>query len=755
MADAQTSAFLKNLRASGLLSTDQLAEIEQWPSAAEGDEQALARELVDRELLTGFQAKQLLAGRTQGFLIGPYTILDHIGAGGMGRVYKAVHRQLRRTVALKVLPRSRRMDRRARARFMREARASAQLEHPNIVTTYDVGQEGEITYLALQYIEGQSLYQVIRQQGRLAPSLAADITYQVALALQHAHERGVVHRDIKPSNILVTDRGMAKVLDMGLARLTRPEGDADGTGTLTSEGVVMGTLDYMAPEQASDTRTADVRSDIYSLGCTLYHMLTGRVPFPGGGPTEKLCRHALEAPEDPTKIVPDLPPELARVVARMITKLVDDRYQTPAEVASALLPWVGPDSAAPASGAIAASVSPTVTAEMGSTFETQVTGRGAGVDKETPPPGVYTLGPWWQRVPAWAWGTGAGVGVMLVLGVLFWPRATPHVPERPKAEKVPAPSSGTATAKQTRPAAIAPAQPEHNAHPAQSRPAKPPPPRRPGHAWSGMTGAEAKAVQAEGARLAGVLVTTPNSIGMKLVYIPPGWFMMGSGRSPEETERLCNIRCDHKILMREHPQHRVAITKGFYIGAHEVTQGQYEKVMGTNPSNFKKGPDYPVEKVNWGDAQGFCEKLSGMEDRTYRLPTEGEWEYACRAGTTTLFAFGDSLSVDEANCRGRKSTTLVGRFQPNAWGLHDMHGNVQEWCQDWHTGDYYVRSPESDPPGPPDPEGHGMRVTRGGWWSIHPFSCRSACRSRQSPSIRADTYGFRVVCVPNSPEKRD
>ena len=234
-----------------------------------------------------------------------------------------------------------------------------------------------------------------------------------------------------------------------------------------------------------------------------------------------------------------------------------------------------------------------------------------------------------------------------------------------------------------------------------------------------------------------------NSIGMKLVYIPAGEFMMGSPSSESQREN------------NEGPQHSVRISRGFYMGIYEVTQAQYKAVMSNNPSNFK-GNNLPVEQVSWNDVTEFCRKLSQKENKTYRLPTEAQWEYACRAGTSTPFYFGETISTDQANYDGnyiygngrkgtyRQKTTTVGSFGPNAFGLYDMHGNIWEWCQDWYDKNYYNNSSGVDPEGP---NTGSARVLRGGSWSYSPGDCRSAIRGRSTPVNRYVNNGFRVVVL--------
>jgi len=259
--------------------------------------------------------------------VGKYEVVAHIATGGMGAVYKAIDSVLKREVALKVLPPDMASKPNALERFRREARNAARLRHENIVTIYEFDQSGTTFYLAMEFIEGIDLQEYIERKGRLDPEEARIITIQAARALEHAHAQGVVHRDIKPSNFLVTRKGdklVVKMSDFGLARET-----SDEEARVTREGHTVGTVDYMSPEQARDCGSADIRSDIYSLGCSLFHMLTGRPPFPEGSIPERLFKHAQAEPPDLRQLNPRVSEAFCAVVRRMLLKEADDRYQTP------------------------------------------------------------------------------------------------------------------------------------------------------------------------------------------------------------------------------------------------------------------------------------------------------------------------------------------------------------------------------------------------------------------------------------------
>jgi WD40 repeat protein len=269
----------------------------------------------------------------------------------MGAVYKAQHRLMERVVALKVMTRAVVASEASVDRFRREFKASARLSHPNIVTAFDAEQAGDVQLLVMEYVEGTDLARWLAERGPLPAAEACGYVRQAALGLQHAHEHDMIHRDIKPHNLMRTPDGTVKVLDFGLARLAAEAGAASG---VTGQGTLLGTVDYLAPEQADDARQADIRSDIYSLGCTLYHLLTGQPPFPKGTVVQKVMAHTQREPQSIQELRPDLPAGLDAVVRRMMAKSPGDRYQTPAEVWAELAPFAGqtvvlnPASATPA-----------------------------------------------------------------------------------------------------------------------------------------------------------------------------------------------------------------------------------------------------------------------------------------------------------------------------------------------------------------------------------------------------------------------
>jgi len=301
---------------------------------------ATAAKLVQDGLLTSFHARHMLTGKYKGFLLGQYKVLDQIGAGGMGVIFLAEHISMKRQVAIKVLPADKAADTESRERFYREARIVAALDHPNVVRAFDIEQNGETHFIVLEYIDGESLEHMLRRRGPLPFRDAADYTAQSARGLQHAHERGLVHRDIKPGNLLLDKSGTMKVLDMGLARFF--EENSNLTTELCS-GSVIGTADYMAPEQAVNSHEVDIRADIYSLGVTLYALLTGQPPYGHLTVPQKLLAHHMREPTPIQEVRPDVPDELADIVMKMMAKKPENRFQIPGEVDTALTDWIEHD----------------------------------------------------------------------------------------------------------------------------------------------------------------------------------------------------------------------------------------------------------------------------------------------------------------------------------------------------------------------------------------------------------------------------
>jgi formylglycine-generating enzyme required for sulfatase activity/serine/threonine protein kinase len=798
------------------------------------DPRILAKVLLQRGWLTPYQVNQLFRGQGDRLVLGQYVLLERIGEGGMGEVFKARHLGLDRIDALKVIRKDKLSNAENIRRFQREARAAARLSHPNIVAVYAIDQVGDTHYLAMEYVEGMNLSRFVKTHGPLPVPQACDFISQAAQGLQQAFQRGLIHRDIKPGNLLVSSTHVIKILDLGLVRLEQLLDDHASPATLTEEGSLMGTPDYIAPEQARDPHAVDTRADIYSLGCTFYHLLTGQPPFPGGTLAQKLIRHQSSSPLGVETLRPDVPPALAAVVRKMLEKDPAQRYQTPLEVAEALGPFR--HATVPAGTPRAAAVIPSALPQG----PLPLAGFGDGMNSAATNPDPQTPE---SRFPS------ATV------------RDVP--PSRP-----PAPLSPPAT-----PLEIASAQtlPPGEGVPPASRSGRTLPLPHSEALWQGTPQPFQMPPDGMGAKrpfpvplpvLVGSLVTvvaaivllivfwpsgqTPasngtdpnkdkvavdpnkdkvvvdpnkdkgggkkepelakeikNSIKMKLVLIPAGKFIMGSPEEEVEDPKAEEPRHNPN----ESPQHPVTITKPFYLSACEVTVGQFKafveaekylteaerdptlvwrwveydenekdengkrKFVGKfrkdetcnwlNPrfDKIKQTDDHPVVCVSWNDAWEFCQWLSRKEGKTYRLPTEAEWEYACRAGTTTPFAFGKSLSSYQANFDGSghlgpygdaeegpylMGTKRVGSYKANAFGLYDMHGNACEWCHDWYQMNYYAVSP------PKDPQGHEKgkyRVVRGGYWPHFGGHCRSAWRWWYAPQESNNALSFRVVCV--------
>ena len=337
VAPTSTAELLELVHKSGLIPAERLVLLptaESLPAAPP----AAAAVLLEKGFITRFQAKQLLQGRHKGFRLGAYAIQDQLGRGGMGAVYLAEHLELHRKVALKVLLFGKGDDHKlATERFMREARSAAALDHPNIVRIFDVARHDQVPYLVMEYVEGETLQQVIDRDGAIPYPTAVDYIAQAAAGLQHAHEKGFVHRDIKPGNLIRDKTGTVKILDMGLARsFANPK---DKLTEQLDSGAVVGTADYIAPEQALNQPTVDIRADVYSLGASFFALISGKPPFEGNT-AQKLLQHQLKSAPQLAAIDTTLPRGLSAVVAKMLAKKAADRFQTPAEVIAALTPWL-------------------------------------------------------------------------------------------------------------------------------------------------------------------------------------------------------------------------------------------------------------------------------------------------------------------------------------------------------------------------------------------------------------------------------
>lgn len=330
------SIFRANANASRLVSAEQIqtaVDAIRKGGADKVEDPELADWLVAQRILTRYQADQILQGRTK-FTLGPYIVTDMVGQGGMGQVFRAYHQVMGRECALKVLPKDR-VTPESVANFIRESRMQAQLDHPNLVRAFDAGQEGLVHYLATEFVNGFDLRRLVRKQGALSVPQAAHVIRRAALALEYAHKRGLVHRDVKPGNILVTPDGIVKVSDLGLAGFTH-EGDED-----PRQRKIVGTADYLAPETIIKAGETTSLTDIYSLGCTLYYAVCGKVPFPGGSARDKARRHRDDMPWHPRRFNGDISEEFVEVIADMMEKDPTERIQSMAEVASRLEPWAG------------------------------------------------------------------------------------------------------------------------------------------------------------------------------------------------------------------------------------------------------------------------------------------------------------------------------------------------------------------------------------------------------------------------------
>ncbi|HET6880502.1 MAG TPA: bifunctional serine/threonine-protein kinase/formylglycine-generating enzyme family protein [Pirellulales bacterium] len=684
--------YRKTLLASGLIDPAELRAFEmsfprgQRPTTAEG----MAEALIRVEKLTPFQAAEIAAGRAAGLVLGNYVLLDRIGAGGMGQVFKAWHRRMQRTVAIKMLPDQAAAGEASIARFRREILSAAQLLHPNIVAAYDADVAAGVHYLVMEYVAGQNLAERLRERGPLPVAQAVKYVLDAARGLAYAHARGLIHRDVKPSNLIVDETDVVKLLDLGLARPAAAIAEAE----LTSPGDVVGTLEYMAPEQATGAESVDGRADVYGLGCTLYRLVTGQLPYRGGSPQALIAAHRDQKMPSLCAAREDVPRPLDAIFKRMVAKKPDDRQQTMDEVVAALekLRLNGRPKASRTSDAVsrrpAASslvdepssgddleLAPTAAGphvnqgELGSPRASAMAGSEEARQTSEPPSPVASLPPTRATVsPLFALLTLAAA--LAGLTSLSWFESGGAKPSRPRAPHEPASAYQAAVERQ--------------------------------RAWS---------------QALGVPVTMTNSLGMRFALVPPDG-------SPQEASAA-------------------TINPPFYFGAFEVTVAQYRQFLISTGRSARAAPAagvmaqgdrHPATDLTPTEAEAFCAWLGSREGAVYRLPSELEFARASGAGTVGQQWF-DNFAVDahrfawyEATSAGR--THQVGLLEANPLGLHDILGNAAEWCR-------ASRAPLNGAAIP----GESAYVLCGGSWAS-PLNELGATRS-VSPA--AATGGLRLV----------
>ena len=684
--------FLSQLSDSGLLPEEKLKVVlSKKTNFADGE--ALARDMIKSNLLTKYQAEQILGGRTKHLVMGKYQILEKIGAGGMGQVYKAYHSGTGRVVAIKVILSKSKIDPEVIRRFEREVKAAAKLVHQNIITVFDADQINGRVFMVMEYIKGNDLAEIILKKGKLSVVESVKYIIQTANGLKYAHDQGVIHRDIKPGNIIVGTDGSVKIVDMGLAKIETDSNQED-ISMLTGATSIMGTVDFMSPEQGFSSRDVDARADIYSLGATLFYLLTGKFMYAGNSAFAKLLAHRESPIPSLCSARPGIPIELGNLFTKMVAKNAVDRFQSMAEVILALSSLGNQDVK-------------TTHFDRSSIVETLIDGAAVTMAvkevnilsakepakepvKEPITPDVVLKPSLIKSTIQKLYKPKAVVVAVAILVItlvfVFFVLIKPNLNEESDDQ---------------REVVLRLKQEDDKAKQLEVVRLK-----------------EEKEAKAKQDKID--LEDSSREIELDLVLIPVGKFMMGDPGK------------DHEVL----------ITKSFFMGRHEVTQEQWKKVMGNNPSAKTKGPTLPVTDVSWNDCQEFIRRLNDKTNGGYRLPTEAEWEYACRAKTTTKYFYGDIITKSDANYGGAAGAVIkqVGSYKPNAFGLYDMHGNVWEWCNDWYGR--YSSDAEINPVGPLSGT---TRVLRGGSFNDSDAYFRSSYRIYVAPGHRPFDSGLRLA----------
>jgi formylglycine-generating enzyme required for sulfatase activity/serine/threonine protein kinase len=739
-----------------------------------------------------------------------YCLVAAIGRGGMGVVYRAWDRIENRYAVVK-MPRAELLSQgQFRERFAHELEVVRGLWHAAIVPVVDIGEEPlegtasgfGMPYAVMPYLAGGSLSRRQRKRDGTAVPDAPESLWlwlpQIAEALDYVHSEGLVHRDVKPDNILFDGLGDPHLGDFGIAKVVL-QAEAETRG-LTKTGMSIGTPEYMAPELVAGA-TPDGRADQYTLAVTVFEILAGRKPFVANTPAAVLVQQATVPAPRLDSIRRGLPPSLVDAIDRALEKKPESRFSSCEGFVHALLAEVAKPAEAqklrlmcPDCGELL-KVKPSWAGQKGKcpscTKQLVVSTDLRSLWLEADRSQATTVEPAEQRSTlgdAFGWLNRQGIAIGLVMGLaalIPWLLIASGFTSRRDAD-------GLIKAEQAEQAAlqqlaVASAGEEATA---QSLKQAQEEVRRLREQLEQAAIDMAEQIDANNARMTEQIETSKareaelqqalaaqqelaesrlamlekvndeateprpteppdqpidsaqmlvNSIGIRLKLIPVGTFKMGQTG-------------DRSAM----PQHEVTLTKPFYIGIHEVTNAQWTRLMGTMPSTWKDA-ELPVHNVSWDDANRFCLLLSALPEekqagRMYRLPTEAEWEYVCRAGSTTQWSFGDDVGelrnyawIDRNS--GEKPCP-VGRKNPNAWGLHDMHGNVWEWCSDWYG--LYGKAAVTDPQGPST---GSSRVLRGGCWNGTAGGCRSAGRLWLDPSVRGDILGFRLALSPSGAEQ--
>jgi len=646
--------------------------------------------------------------------LGKYKIVEEIGRGGFAAVYKAIDTTLNRTVALKVMAAPPPGDPTFLERFWREAQTAANLKHPNIVAIYEVAEVEDRHCLAMEFLPGRTLAQILHEEEALPPRRVAEITQQLASALDYAHARGFVHRDIKPSNVIVDDQGHVTLTDFGTVK------PAEGA-KLTAPWMSIGTPEYMSPEQISGL-VVKPASDIYSLGIVCYEMLSGQVPFSGSTP-HVLHAHVYDQPRPLNELVEQIPEVVAEVIHYALSKKPERRFASAGEMARAL------------TAAVEAAGEALLETAAARKEEDKAT---VPLSEEAPPRAIRTAD-FPRRV----------VDIEAREEAIRRAMAAERERKTPTAVERPTPLPGVSRGFPRRVAAIGGVLLvvvllgvsgiiyRSRVMPVKATPVLP----------SVLPTQEPVAVA----------TTVWEKDRSVMVHVSAGDFYMGSRDEDASADG------------DEKPMHLVYLD-GFWIDKHEVTNEQFARFLNAEGNQEEDGvnwvniedegsnivyeggqyeprsgyEDHPVTYVSWHGAQSYCQ-WAGK-----RLPTEAEWEKAARGTDGKIWPWGNDWDEDKVNCRdtGPGHTSAVGSYPDGVspYGCMDMAGNAWEWVADWYQGDYYQVAPDRNPQGPNQ---GASRVVRGGSWALPQRLTRCTGRFEFIPWVRRDDLGFR--CASSSP----